>query len=79
MKESSKYLKIVEWSEIDRCFVGSCPELFYGGCHGNDEIKVFKELCEIIDETVKLYKEDKKNLPLPISGKELVIKLQHFV
>src|SRR5437868_947874 len=32
MKESARYLKIVEWSDKDQCFVGSCPGLFYGGC-----------------------------------------------
>ena len=37
MKESDKYLKIVEWFEEDQCYVGSCPGLFWGGCHGHDE------------------------------------------
>ena len=45
MKESARYVKIVEWSEEDQCFVGSCPGLFYGGCHGNDEKEVFAEVC----------------------------------
>ena len=77
MKTGSKYLKIVEWSESDQCFIGSCPELFYGGCHGDDAIEVFKELCDIIEETIQLYKKDHKQLPLPMSGKELVTKLQY--
>lgn len=34
MKESARYVKIVEWSDTDECFVGSCPGLLYGGCHG---------------------------------------------
>ena len=25
MKESDRYIKIVEWSDEDGCFVGSCP------------------------------------------------------
>jgi hypothetical protein len=33
MTTGSKYVKIIEWSDIDNCFIGSCPELFYGGCH----------------------------------------------
>src|SRR5579862_2743311 len=37
MKESARYVKIVEWSNEDQCFVGSCPGLLFGGCHGNDE------------------------------------------
>ena len=68
MKESLLYVKIVEWSEEDQCFVGSCPGLFYGGCHGNDEKEVFAELCEIVDETIRLYKEDGKPLPPPTAG-----------
>ena len=76
MTAGSKYVKIIEWSNADNCFIGSCPELFYGGCHGNDERHVFNELCEIIDEMVLLYKEDGKPLPSPISGKELVNTIQ---
>jgi len=76
MTAGSKYVKIIEWSDTDHCFIGSCPELFYGGCHGSNEWKVFDELCEIIDEMVELYKKDGKPLPSPISGKELVNELQ---
>ena len=51
MKDSANYVKIVEWSEEDQCFVGSCPGLFYGGCHGHDEQRVFAELCQLVEET----------------------------
>ena len=51
MTEGARYVKIVEWSDEDHCFVGSCPGLFYGGCHGDDEKAVFAELCDIVDET----------------------------
>ena len=60
MKDSARYVKIVEWSDEDQCFVGSCPGLFYGGCHGDDEQAVFAELCKIVDETIELYKQDGK-------------------
>jgi len=70
MKESARYVKIVEWSEEDQCFVGSCPGLFYGGCHGEDEKTVFAELCDIVEETIQLYKRDGKPLPPPTSGKD---------
>jgi len=75
MKESSRYVKIVEWSEEDQCFVGSCPGLFYGGCHGKDEKAVFAELCEIVKETIELYKKDEKPLPPPTAGKGYASKL----
>jgi predicted RNase H-like HicB family nuclease len=70
MKESTRYVKIVEWSDTDQCFVGSCPGLFYGGCHGRDEQAVFAELCRIVDETIELYQKDGKLLPAPTSGKD---------
>lgn len=60
MKESAQYVRIVEWSEKDGCYVGSCPGLFYGGCHGPNEQEVFAELCEIVEETIKLYKRERK-------------------
>ena len=55
MKNSDRYLKIVEWSEEDQCYVGTCPGLFYGGCHGDNEAEVYKELCEIVEENIALY------------------------
>jgi predicted RNase H-like HicB family nuclease len=70
MNEATHYVKIVEWSDEDQCFVGSCPGLFYGGCHGDDEIQVFSELCEIVEETIELYKQDKQSLPPITSGKD---------
>lgn len=70
MKESDLYLKIVEWSEEDQCYVGSCPGLFYGGCHGENEAKVYQELCKIVEENIALYKEDGKPLPPSTAGKK---------
>lgn len=76
MSKGDKYVKIVEWSEDDRCFIGSCPELLFGGCHGVDAKTVFAELCEIVEETVRLYEHDGKPLPPPMSGKEFVNAMQ---
>lgn len=63
MKERDKYLKIVEWSEEDQCYVGSVPGWIGKCCHGNDEMKVYQVLCEIVDEWIKIY--DKEGRPLP--------------
>ena len=68
MNAADRYAKIVEWSEEDRCFVGSCPSLFYGGCHGDDARAVFEELCEIVAETVALFEREGKPLPPATSG-----------
>lgn len=79
MKESARYVKIVEWSEEDQCFVGSCPGLFYGGCHGDDESQVFAELCEIVDDTIDLYKQEGRPLPPPTSGKDYANRMLNNV
>ena len=76
MRAGYKYVKIIEWSEEDKCFIGSCPELFYGGCHGDNEHDVFEELCQIIEETIEIYKQDGKPLPPPLAGKDFVNQLQ---
>jgi predicted RNase H-like HicB family nuclease len=76
MKESARYLKIVEWSDQDRCYVGSSPGLLFGGCHGEDEKAVFDELCRIVEEAIDLYKKDGKPLPPPTSGRDLVNRMQ---
>jgi predicted RNase H-like HicB family nuclease len=75
MKQSARYVKIVEWSAEDGCFVGSCPGLFFGGCHGDDEQAVFAELCEIVEETIALYEKDGKPLPPATSGKDYANKM----
>lgn len=75
MNESARYVKIVEWSDEDNCFVGSCPGLFYGGCHGDDEKHVFAEVCELAEEVVALYKREGKPLPPPTSGKDFANRL----
>jgi len=65
VKEGDRYLKIVEWSDEDQLYIGTCPELFGGGCHGDDEAKVYKELCEIVDEWIEIYKKFGDPLPKP--------------
>jgi predicted RNase H-like HicB family nuclease len=75
MKHSARYVKIVEWSEEDQCYIGSSPGLLYGGCHGDDERQVFEELCQIVDETIELYQQDGKPLPPPTSGRDFANKL----
>jgi predicted RNase H-like HicB family nuclease len=76
MKMSDKYIKIVEWSDEDNCFIGTCPELFYGGCHGDDPKAVFAELCDIIEEMVEIYEQDCKPLPEPMASHDVITALK---
>ena len=72
MKDSARYIKIVEWSEEDQCYIGSSPGLFFGGCHGDDEQAVFKELCGIVDETIADIHAAGQSLPPATAGRDLV-------
>lgn len=69
MNKSSRYVKIVEWSDEDQCFVGQCPGVIGPCCHGDDEAQVYAELCQIVDEWIELMKKDGKALPSPTAGK----------
>ncbi|HVF39748.1 MAG TPA: hypothetical protein VM939_07600 [Gemmatimonadaceae bacterium] len=60
MKDSARYVKVVEWSDADSCYVGSAPGHIFGGCHGDDEKQVFDELCRLVDEAIELYRKDGK-------------------
>ncbi len=48
------YPKFVKWSNADRVYVGFCPDLFIGGvCHGENENRVYAELCRLISEEME--------------------------
>jgi predicted HicB family RNase H-like nuclease len=69
MKERDRYLKIVEWSDEDQCYVGAVPGWIGKCCHGSDEMKVYKDLCRIVDEWIAIYKKDGRPLPPPTNKK----------
>lgn len=75
MKETAYYLKIVEWSIEDQCFVGQCPGIIGPCCHGDDEVQVYHDLCQIVDEWIKIMLDEGKSLPSPTAGNNLVTKL----
>jgi len=70
MKLRDRFLKIVEWSEQDGCYVGTAPGLIFGGVHGDNEVEVYKELVEAVEEAIELYQKDGKPLPSPTLNKE---------
>ena len=70
MKKSDRYLKIVEWSDEDNCYIGRAPGLMLGGVHGNDEAKVYKQLCEAVEEWIEIYENDGDPLPTATAKKE---------
>jgi len=70
MKTSDRYLKIVEWSEEDHCYVGTCPGLMLGGIHGDDEAKVYRELCRAVEEWISIHEKDGEPLPPATTGRD---------
>ncbi len=74
MTESARYIKIVEWSDEDQCFVGQCPGIVGPCCHGDNEAQVYAELCEIVDDWIEQLKQEGKPLPEPTAGKNLAEK-----
>ena len=65
MKTRDKYLKLVEWSEEDKCYVGSIPGWIGKCCHSDDEMKVYTELNTILDEWIDIYNTEGRTLPDP--------------
>ena len=79
MKESQSYLKIVEWSEEDQCFVGQCPGIVGPCCHGSDEAQVYAELCQIVEEWIAILKQEGKPLPPPTAGQNLMAQILNWL
>ena len=69
MKKVDRYLRIVEWSEEDQCYIGRVPGLALGGIHGQNETEVFQELTALIDEWIQIHEEDDIPLPPATAGK----------
>ena len=69
MKKSSQYLKVVEWSEEDQCFIGRVPGLALGGVHGKNETRVYEKLGKLVDEWIAIHEADGAPLPPATVGK----------
>lgn len=76
MKERDRYLKIVEWSEADGCYIGSIPGWLGPCCHGNDEEEVYHQLGTIVDEWIEIAKQNQMPLPPATVGKNYSGKFQ---
>jgi predicted HicB family RNase H-like nuclease len=76
MKDRDRYLKIVEWSVQDNCYVGSVPGWIGECCHGDNEEKVYHQLCCILDEWIEIYQKDGTPLPPSTVDKDYSGKFQ---
>lgn len=64
MKLADKYHKWVEWSSKDGVYIGHCPDLITG-IHGEDPVRVFEDLCKVVDEVIADLKASGRRLPKP--------------
>lgn len=63
MTANAKYGGVVEWSDEDRCFVGSYPGIIGPCCHGDDKDQVYLQLRQIVDEWLEIEYEDREKTP----------------
>ena len=64
MKQSDQYHKWVEWSEEDQTYIGKCPDLIMG-IHGDNPVRLYSELCEVVEDVVRHFVADGRPLPTP--------------
>jgi predicted HicB family RNase H-like nuclease len=64
-----RYLKVIEWSDEDKCYVGSAPPVIGQCCHGKTEVEVLSQLSTILEEWVAIFLRDGRPLPEGTAGK----------
>jgi hypothetical protein len=66
MRKSDQYFKWVEWSEEDQVYIGRCPDLITGiHREDNDQVQLYKELCDLVDEIIEEEEAAGRLLPTP--------------
>jgi predicted RNase H-like HicB family nuclease len=75
VNDRARYVKIVEWTDEDQCFIGQCPGVIGPCCHGDDEAEVYAQLCGIVDEWLATLKQEGKPLPPPTAGRDIAQKI----
>ena len=66
MRPSDRYHKWIEWSDRDGAYLGRCPDVITG-IHGTDPIRLYDELCKVIDEVLTELGESGRDLPEPLT------------
>jgi predicted RNase H-like HicB family nuclease len=68
---SANNIKIVDWSDEDQSYIGYCPGVIGPCCHGDDEVEVFRCLCEIVDVWLETCRKDSRPFPPPTVGRDV--------
>lgn len=64
MKPGDRYHRWIEWSEEDAVYLGKCPDLITG-IHGDDPVRLFGELQEVVDDVIRHFEHVGRSLPEP--------------
>jgi predicted RNase H-like HicB family nuclease len=64
MKPIDQYHRWVEWSDEDQVYIGKCPDLITG-IHGDDAVKVYEELGQVVQEVIEHFQQAGRPLPEP--------------
>jgi predicted RNase H-like HicB family nuclease len=64
MKKSDLYHKWIEWSEEDQTYIGKCSDLITG-IHGDDPVKLYRELCEVVEDVILHLESENRLIPKP--------------
>jgi predicted RNase H-like HicB family nuclease len=62
MRPIDRYHRWVEWSDEDQVYIGKCPDLITG-IHGDDPVKVYEELGEVVQEVIDCFQQEGRELP----------------
>ena len=66
MKPEDRYHRFVQWSDEDQCYIGYCPDLYFGGVvHADVELQAYSQLCTITSEEVAHRLAQGQALPVP--------------
>ena len=66
MRPGDCYHKWIEWSDQDGAYLGRCPDVITG-IHGPDPIRLYDELCTVVDEVLTELKKSGRALPKPLT------------
>lgn len=66
METEDHYHRFVQWSDEDLCYIGYCPDLYFGGvCHAHEALGAYSKLQTIIREEVAHRLAQGQTLPIP--------------
>ena len=64
-EQARRYAKVVQWSDENQCFIGSCPNFPARAERDTDEMKVYRRLCKKVEIWIEL--EEVVSMPEPQS------------